>query len=167
MSASDVSFWTPNPRFQSADQVSLLSYLPRSCKLVVFLFEEGPTCLHSRTPVNKQQPYSRAHKPHAMKGDIATVRGARPRGPPWGSQRRIPDEGWSDSQVEHFVQSLAQMDSNNYVGVPPAPPPVCVCLAYICPPPSIPCLPLNVKPLWGLWPWFGSLFAHPPFLNTN
>ena len=32
------------------------------------------------------------------------------------AQRRIPDEGWSEPQVEYFMQSLAQMDTNNYTG---------------------------------------------------
>ena len=33
-----------------------------------------------------------------------------------GFQRRLPDEGWSESTVEHFLTFLSQMDTNNYVG---------------------------------------------------
>eukprot|EP00906_Rhabdomonas_costata_P020305 RCo029511 len=32
------------------------------------------------------------------------------------AQRRLPDEGWNDSTVEHFMSCLSQMDSNNFVG---------------------------------------------------
>jgi len=31
------------------------------------------------------------------------------------SQRRLPDEGWDDLSIEYFLQSLAIMDTNNYL----------------------------------------------------
>lgn len=31
------------------------------------------------------------------------------------SQRRLPDEGWDDLTIEHFLHSLAIMDTNNYL----------------------------------------------------
>ena len=30
------------------------------------------------------------------------------------SQRKLPEEGWSDSLIELFIAQLSQMDSNNY-----------------------------------------------------
>ena len=32
------------------------------------------------------------------------------------SQRKLPDEGWSDLRIELLLQELALMDSNNFPG---------------------------------------------------
>jgi O-phospho-L-seryl-tRNASec:L-selenocysteinyl-tRNA synthase len=32
------------------------------------------------------------------------------------SQRKIPEEGWDDETIEYFLQEMALMDSNNFVG---------------------------------------------------
>ena len=31
-------------------------------------------------------------------------------------QRKLPQEGWDDLAIEHFLQELALMDSNNFSG---------------------------------------------------
>lgn len=35
------------------------------------------------------------------------------------SQRKLPEEGWSDERIELLLQELALMDSNNYPGTHP------------------------------------------------
>jgi len=32
------------------------------------------------------------------------------------SQRKMPDDGWDEATIELFLQELATMDSNNFVG---------------------------------------------------
>ena len=32
------------------------------------------------------------------------------------SQRKIPEDGWDDETIEYFLQEMALMDSNNFVG---------------------------------------------------
>ena len=39
-------------------------------------------------------------------------------------QRRMPKKGWDNLSIEYFMNELAIMDSNNFVGMSPSP--------YIC-----------------------------------
>ena len=66
--------------------------------------DEGQNCLHGNSVLYHRYSNDYNHSASTSLPSLAT------------SQRKLPEEGWSDERIELLLQELALMDSNNYPG---------------------------------------------------